>query len=101
MLIFLILVVRGLVHLPNVDEDARILRVIRSRERYKVRRAAAARPARDTYLGTREVELGPALGQAIVYGDLLNAEQVLPVLQTRRDLDREFRFSCAGERDIR
>ena len=101
MLIFLILVVRGLVHLPNVDEDARILRVIRSRKRYKVRRAAAACPARDTYLGTREVKLGPALGQAIVYGDLLNAEQVLPVLQTRRDLDREFRLSCAGKGDIR
>lgn len=69
----------------NIDHQARVRRLIRTRERDEVRRRLAP-AARHRELGARDVRLGAAGGAGAVESDVLDAQQVVARGDARRDL---------------
>jgi len=73
----------------DVDHDARVSRLVRARERHEFLRAVRAAAAGDRDLGAGDVELGTTSAACRVKTDVLGTQQVVAVLQTAGDGDRD------------
>lgn len=77
----------------RVKQNARVRRAIRAGERHKVARLDAPAAARDVELRARDVQLRAVGRRRAVQRNVLDAEEVLAVLDAVGDADRDLGFA--------
>lgn len=78
----------------RVKQNARVSRAIRAGERHEVARLDAPAAARDVELRARDVQLRAVGRRRAVQRNVLDAEEVLAVLDALGDAHRDLRFAC-------
>jgi len=78
----------------ELEEDAGVGGLVGAGEADELAGVESSRAAGDVDLSAGEVQLGAADAAGAVQGDVLDADQVLAVLDAAGDLDRDFRLAC-------